>query len=178
MFHLRDFFKSDYLLKLLLYGWNSCDEINHEINWTIYFEKGNILRHYATFHRNESCLISSDYFSVSSAPALSLVSVSSVWLSLVTVTLLSSSLRHCQAGLATLSTLPSLICLRRSQLTLDWLRQRSLESFHTSSQCQLTFFPKNCGENRAVPVELWRTLSRQRFWIFWRVKTRRQAKST
>ena len=55
--------------------------------------------------------------------------------------LLCSSLRHCQAGLATLSTLPSLICLRRSQLTLDWLRQRSLESFHTSSQCQSTFFP-------------------------------------
>ena len=86
MSHLRNFFKSDSLLRLLLYGWNLID-------LRFWSRMGNILRPNAdaTFHRdNQSCLISSEYISVSFAPALSLVSVRSVWLSLVTVTLLSS----------------------------------------------------------------------------------------
>ena len=52
------------------------------------------------------------------------------------------------------STLPSLICLRRSQLTLDQLRQRSLGDWRASlafSQSQLTFFQKS-SENRTLLV--------------------------
>ena len=94
-----------------------------------------------------------------------------------TVSLLSASL--CQAGPATAGntpSLPSLICLRRSQLTVvDQLRQRSLESFLTPSQGHFTFSPKLWWK---LFLLLWRTQSRQHFFIFWRVRTHRQAKST
>ena len=80
------------------------------------------------------------YFSVSFKPVGSRVSCGvcgCLWYSYPALLLQSLPL------LATLLSLPSLICLRRSQLTVvGQLRQRSLESFLTPSQCQFNIFPK------------------------------------